>query len=118
MTISSRKIVETAPIVVDPNFFVPPNVRGISYGSKEYREVSSGESAPVEDVSGNAEDINQNNDSILDEVDQKPIVIPVPDNAVIVDQTIRLLKGGGAVVDVTIEIDTKAANIEVGLTKV
>lgn len=105
--------------VLDPTFHFPPGVRSIRYKGPEddddwndSDELDESDEAPDE-FSG--PDIDEDGE---DEDDENGRPYP-PDSFEIVSQTVRTLKGGGQVVDVTIEFPdlTSGSQYDLRLTK-
>jgi hypothetical protein len=122
---TSTKSVKNAPaIVLDPNFFLPPNVVDMRYRTAEEENDSavgrsdSGEIVNVEyDDSGFSElqegvDENDENDSVSS-------FLSPPDYANVVSQTVRVTADGKFVVDVILDVEDVpgAVQYDVRITK-
>lgn len=116
MAISNRDIVEKQPVVLDPNFFLPPNVVDVRYINDQDTAGFYG-SDTVDDS-----DETVLEDPIVDPDDgtTTPNVIDAPTTMTIISQTVRVNPDGAFVVDVVIEVEDipGIANYDVRLTKV
>lgn len=101
---STRKVAQSQDVAIDPNFFLPPNVVDLRYvSSQDYYDVPTDES----------QDEETTEDGLVSEPegDLIPVdlggtsVLNPPTNITIVSQTVRVLGGGGYVVDVVIEVE-------------
>ena len=102
MTDSTRNVAQSQDVVLDPNFFLPPNVVDLRYvNDKDTDGVYTDEDYEGEDVL-DGEPLPAE-EPVIDLGSTSPIMPPT--NITIVSQTVRVLGGGGYVVDVEIEVE-------------
>ena len=101
---STRNVAQSQDVALDPNFFLPPNVVDLRYiSSDDFNDVPSDESQE--------EDIVDDGLTAEPEGDLSPVdlggtsVLSPPANITVVSQTVRVLSGGGYVVDVVIDVE-------------
>lgn len=116
MAINNRNIVEKQPVVIDPNFFLPPGVVDARY-------VNDSDTAGLyTDPSGPSDSLIDSEvvGEIPDSVIANPTTIQAPNTMTVIDQVVRIAADGRFVVDVVIEVEDipGVANFEVRMSKV
>lgn len=125
--ISTANVIKTPEVVLNPVFFLPPDVIDVRVG---------GSSEPVEEDGVTYDDIIDADDALVDgSTDNGGIsdtpniptdddgegaeVLPTPQWMNIIDQQVRIAPDGKAVVDVVIELEdvTGATEYDVRMTK-
>src|SRR5690242_20504265 len=101
MTDSSRTVASVQPKVLDPNFFLPPNVVDLRYVNDQDTDGLY----PDDDLSEDTDpDTGETTDSDLSVGNENPALTP-PANITIISQTVRPVSGGSYVVDVVIDVE-------------
>ena len=87
-------------VVINPDFFLPPNVLDLRY----LNTAEDGDSSSADSTA----DLTLPLDEVVDDVpvgnDGSSPDLPIPDGITIVSQTVRSPAGGGYVIDVIIDI--------------
>ena len=105
-------------IEVDPNFFVPPGVIGISQAESSGSQSTYGQDIIDVEDDGYFEEVDTLG-PITDAGDGGNEILGVPSNFSVFSQTVKILPDGTAMVDVILDIpDVPGANnYEVRITK-
>lgn len=103
MAISGRSVISVSDFEVDPRLVLPNGIKNVGY-------TEAIEEEPVEFVS--SDDVVSGTQVVtLDpEGNISSPGVPVPDSVVVVNQTVRIVPGGGIVVDVELEVTNSANN--------
>lgn len=103
---------------IDPRFFLPPNVTGVTYKGQE--QVSS--DAPVQSGTDVTVTVDFASDDSVGEApsgyEDEERLLP-PDTVVVISQTARVVPGGNTVVDIVIDVEDspRVSQYEVRVTK-
>ncbi len=92
MATTNRQIVQKPDIKIDPEFFVPPDIIDVSKKEGDTSNEGTDET-----------DFGEGEGELEDGVIKRPGLVP-PDSAVIVEQIVRVTKGGKYVVDVVFRV--------------
>lgn len=124
--ISTANVIKTPEVVLNPVFFLPPDVIDVRVGDT---------SEPTEDDGVTYDDVVEADDVIVDGSDDDSVVdtpnvpidddgegaeaLPTPQWMQIIDQQVRIAPDGKAVVDVVIELEdiTGATEYDIRMTK-
>lgn len=103
MAISGRTVIVAPDFQVDPRLVLPPGVANVGY------------TTALNDIEGiftDAGDAVSGSGPVITSTEAGTVNpgIPVPDSAVIISQTIRIVPGGGIVVDVEMEVTNSASS--------
>lgn len=103
MADSIRNVVNSQPVVLDPNFFLPPGVVDARYINDEDTAGLYDNNDPTGTDSDTTEVVD---DSTTDTpIVETPNTIQPPANITIVSQTVRAVADGRYVVDVVIDVE-------------
>ena len=115
--IKDTNVIKTAPVVLNPVFFLPPDVIDVRVGIDEQTNEDDPvavdivvDSDDIIDVDETAPDTSFPEDENTD--DDTPEGLPTPEVLTIISQTVRIAPDGKAVVDVVIEITDVAGPTE------
>jgi shikimate 5-dehydrogenase len=114
MTESTRDVVTVQPVVLDPNFFVPPGVVDVRYVNE-----TDTDSLYIDDPNNNEADPDATaTDDLI--IDTTTTGLEPPANITIVSQTVKVAADGRFVVDVVIDVEDApgVTTYESRLTKV
>lgn len=92
---------------IDPNFFLPPNVVDLRYLNKDEGIDGEDKASDIEYTGEYSTELDSGPTVILYEEDTSPQALntlPIPTDVTIVSQNVRVLAGGGYVVDVVINV--------------
>ena len=109
-------------ITLDPNFFSPPNVLDLKYGSTT-SGTEDGENPEGNELSDSVEpsplDAGPESYPTDDLTPEATFILPVPENITVVSQTVRTKAGGGYAVDVVVDLADIPGieNFDLGVTK-
>ena len=101
MADSTRNVASTQPAVLDPNFFLPPNVVDLRYLNDNDTDGLYPDDDLVDDTESDS-GLPADGDSTVS--DPTASLLP-PANITIVSQTVRPVSGGNYVVDVVIDVE-------------
>lgn len=103
MAINGRSVISAPDFQVDPRFLIPVGVSGVSYTAA---------SDDAEGIFTTSSDAVSGTGVVATGTEAQTANpgIPVPDSAIIISQTIRIVPGGGIVVDVEMEVTNSANN--------
>lgn len=115
--IKTTNIIQTPEVVLNPVFFIPPDVIDIRVGDptdpSEENDVTYDD---IIDVDDNLTDqdlaTSSGPEDIADEDGEGGEVLPTPQWMTIIDQQVRIAPDGKAVVDVTIELEDVSGTTE------
>lgn len=103
---------------IDPRFFLPPNVTGVTYSGRS--EISS--DAPIQDSTDTIITVDYTTDDSVGEApsgfEDEDRLLP-PDSITVISQTARVVSGGATVVDIVIDVEDapRVSQYEVRVTK-
>lgn len=115
MAISGRSVINAPDFLVDPRLILPPSVANTGY--TEALDDSAGVFTDTITPTSGTDIISGAGDGVVPTAVQS--ALPIPDSMIVIGQTIRIVPGGGIVVDVEVEV-TDVNNIgtyEVRLAK-
>jgi hypothetical protein len=122
--IKSGNVIKSPEIVLDPTFFLPPDVVDVRVGNAN--DPSEDDGATFDDVV-DSDDVLVTDEDLAGGDDSAPIdddgegveLLPTPQWMNIIDQQVRIAPDGKAVVDVVIELEdvSGATEYDVRITK-
>ena len=123
--ISTANVIQTPPVVLNPQFFLPPDVIDVRVGDSaepvEDDGITYDDVIDADDVltDGSTPDVPDTPNVPTDDDGEGAEVLPTPQWMNIIDQQVRIAPDGKAVVDVVIELEdvTGATEYDVRITK-
>jgi len=122
--IKTTNVIKAPEIVLDPTFFLPPDVVDVRVGNTsdpaEEDGVTYDDIVDVDDVIVSDDDLaNPGPEVPVDDDGEGAELLPTPQWMNIIDQQVRIAPDGRAVVDVVIELEdiTGATEYDVRMTK-
>lgn len=104
---------------IDPRFFLPPNVTGVSYsGTQQPSSDTPVQDNEVVEVEFITETSFEDDTTDISDVPDDDRLLP-PDYITVISQTARVNSGGATVVDIVIDVEDSArvSQFEVRVTK-
>jgi hypothetical protein len=104
--------------VIDPNFFLPPNVYDFRYVDSDQAGSDSPTDAEDNTVEGDPI-VNPESDTTIDTAPEENSQLPIPYSITVVSQTVKAAAGGGYLVDIVIDIPDMSGveSYDVAVTK-
>lgn len=124
MTLNTGNVVKKPAVVIDPNFFVPPNVIDIRYKNEtdfNGTEINSPARYTTPESEGEFDNLVEG-DEIGYDFPVEPVddSLPVPSNITVISQSPHLGPGGAVLVDLVIDIPDMpgVTDVDVRVTRI